>query len=100
MRDKWLAHLDENPYETAKTILVFDPLDESLPILGHHVSYKTISIEANFFSAFRSLAIKILDILKQKQNTDKAAFTLDEIKRIPPTLRPLATNSLTYHKDE
>ncbi|QHB27032.1 glycosyl transferase family protein [Pseudomonas monteilii] len=100
MRDKWLAHLDQNPYETAKTILVFDPSNESLPILGHHVSYKTISVEANFFAAFRSLAIKILEILRQKQNTDKGAFTFEEIQKIAPTLRPLATNFLIYHEPE
>ncbi|MBA1196029.1 hypothetical protein G7011_02795 [Pseudomonas plecoglossicida] len=100
MRDKWLAHLDENPYETAKTILVFDPSNESLPILGHHLSYKTISVEANFFAEFRNLAIKILTILKQKQNTDKAAFTFDEIKNLAPTLRPLATDYLIYHKPD
>ncbi|WP_143516162.1 hypothetical protein [Pseudomonas sp. B10(2017)] len=72
MRDKWIAHLDENPFETAKTLLVFDPSQTSLPALAHHVSFQSVRLSPAFLPNFLSLAEKVLTIIQEKQKKTPA----------------------------
>lgn len=99
MRDKWIAHLDQNSYETAKTVLVFDPSQSSPPALAHHVSFHSLRLSRGFLQNFLSLAVKVLAVLKEKQQEDSRAISQDEplMHRVQPPSS--AKTSLIYNEE-
>ncbi|WP_258911760.1 hypothetical protein [Pseudomonas putida] len=98
MRDKWIAHLDENHFDTAKTILIFDPDNRTTPAVLHHTSTQAILIQDQFLDRFIALSKRILEILRTKQAKDSSAFGLEEMLSNYTKYLAQAKPWLIYHQ--